>query len=410
MASFAMKSKVGKKGRAAIHANYIGREGKYERSAENEDLVFETSGNMPAWAAQNPIEFWKAADEHERANGSAYREFVMALPNELTLEQNVVLVKEFVDAELKNKAFSLAIHDKEAVFANKKQIHVHVMSSDRVDDGIARDPADYFKRANSKNPERGGCKKDNPQGTKTERKAMLKALRARWAALQNKHLEMAGHDVRVDHRSYEEQGIERTAEPHLGPGFIENMTPEAIDNFAAQRLAKDELVAWRAAEKAAVAELSTINMPGEINRLRIVEKERVLAEAKRAAERLIVTAQPIIKTRIEAPVFSNIAISEKPKTEESIEQYVERKMAQYAPEKTTIKIARLDESRTGMLKKIKTFAGKTYGIIDIGQRCVALFCHEFKDSQIGKTLGLKQKDGHCIVTDKSLDKTRGLGR
>ena len=39
------------------------------------------------------------------------------------------------------------------------QPHVHLMFNERLQDGIERDPEQYFKRYNSKNPERGGLKK-----------------------------------------------------------------------------------------------------------------------------------------------------------------------------------------------------------------------------------------------------------
>ena len=39
------------------------------------------------------------------------------------------------------------------------QPHVHLMFNERLQDGIERDPEQYFKRYNSKNPERGGAKK-----------------------------------------------------------------------------------------------------------------------------------------------------------------------------------------------------------------------------------------------------------
>jgi hypothetical protein len=62
------------------HADYISREGKYAREKDS-DLEHKESGNMPAWAAHKPSEFWKA-DTFERANGCTYREIEIALPRE----------------------------------------------------------------------------------------------------------------------------------------------------------------------------------------------------------------------------------------------------------------------------------------------------------------------------------------
>lgn len=56
MASYHLSVKVGGKGKALAHANYIAREDKYARRRD-EDLVHVESGNMPNWAAHKPAEF-----------------------------------------------------------------------------------------------------------------------------------------------------------------------------------------------------------------------------------------------------------------------------------------------------------------------------------------------------------------
>lgn len=53
------------------------------------------------------------------------------------------------------------------------------MYSERTRDGIERDPDQYFKRFNSKQPERGGCKKANTAKTEQEKVADLVARRSR---------------------------------------------------------------------------------------------------------------------------------------------------------------------------------------------------------------------------------------
>lgn len=90
------------------------------------------------------------------------------------------------------------------------------MYSERLQDGINRSPDQFFKRYNSKNPERGGCQKSNIAKTAEQRKTELVELRERFANLQNAYLEKYGHADRVDHRSLADQGIERSPEKHLG--------------------------------------------------------------------------------------------------------------------------------------------------------------------------------------------------
>lgn len=45
----------------------------------------------------------------------------------------------------------------------------------------------------------------------------IKSIRSHWAELANQHLAQAGHDVRIDHRTLKEQGIDRVPTVHLGP-------------------------------------------------------------------------------------------------------------------------------------------------------------------------------------------------
>jgi len=226
MATYHLSARIGQKGKAQAHAAYIAREGKYSGSNRYEDLEAKAYGNMPKWAEHNPAEFWKAADENERANGSTYRELEIALPRELTPQQRLDLVKDFIAQELGEKhAYQFAIHTPKAALEKGEQPHAHIMYSERIRDGIERDPEQYFKRYNAKNPEKGGAKKFSGGKSANELKAELLEQRERWATLQNLHLEKHGHSERVDHRSLKDQGIiEREAEKHLGGLGVRNTT------------------------------------------------------------------------------------------------------------------------------------------------------------------------------------------
>jgi len=147
MATYHLTAKIGKKGKAAA---YIASEGKYSGYDRYEDLEVTARGNMPEWAAHNATHFWQAADEHERVNGSAYREIEVALPRELTHGQRLELVQEFIEQELGDKhAYQFAIHMPKAALEKNDQPHAHIMYSERIMDGIACDPEHYFKRHNA---------------------------------------------------------------------------------------------------------------------------------------------------------------------------------------------------------------------------------------------------------------------
>ncbi|MBV0792644.1 MobA/MobL family protein, partial [Escherichia coli] len=241
MASYHCTVKTGAKGAALKHADYISRSGEYKSYKSREDLEFSSSGNMPSWAKKNPAELWKAADEFERKNGTAYREIEIALPRELTREQRIELVEDFVQKELGDRhAYQYAIHNPPGAIDGKEQPHAHIMFCERINDGIERDPQQFFKRANSKSPERGGAKKASIPQTAGERKAALVALRSRWADVQNEHLARHGHESRVDHRSLKEQGIKRTPEVHLGPVHAANLNEGQIAAIQEHRAARQQ--------------------------------------------------------------------------------------------------------------------------------------------------------------------------
>lgn len=227
MASYHLSVKVGAKGKAAAHAEYIEREGEYKLKHQ-EKLEATEHGNMPDWAQDDPNLFWRCADEFERKNGSTYREIEIALPRELTPQQRKDLVQVFVEHELGDKhAYTWAIHTPKASIEGGEQPHAHIMYSERIQDGIERGPDQFFKRYNSKQPERGGCQKSNTTKSAEQRKTELVELRERFADLQNAFLEEYGHTDRVDHRSLADQGIDRIPEKHLG--WIDSQKQESKD-------------------------------------------------------------------------------------------------------------------------------------------------------------------------------------
>jgi len=232
MASFHQRLKSGKKGSAADHAAYITRQGKY---SGREDLVFEEHGNMPNWAKGNPSVFWKTGDTYERANGAVYREHEIALPDELTRDQQKELAVNLITALVGDKPYQCAIHVPNSSLDGRPNAHLHLMFSDRVCDGIERPPEQTFNRYNAKNPERGGRKKDSGGKGPLALRDDVIAKRKTCADIQNAALEKYGHEARVDHRTLKEQRIDRKPERHLGPARIRNMSKEDKKQYSAQR-------------------------------------------------------------------------------------------------------------------------------------------------------------------------------
>jgi hypothetical protein len=266
MASYHCSVKVGSKGKAAAHAAYLSREGKYAVGERYEDLEATAYGNMPTWAKHNPGHFWSAADAYERANGATYREIEIALPRELTPDQRRDLVRDFVQQEIGDRhAYQWAIHCPRAALEGREQPHAHIMYSERTRDSIERDPDQYFKRYNAKAPERGGCRKDSA-GTEER----LQATRERWSSVQNTHLEHHHHAVRVDHRSLKEQGIDRVPEKHLGGRGVRLLDAHEVSALLERRVAEYEL------ERAQQHLSSVIDLSGDLAAAR-AERDRQLS-------------------------------------------------------------------------------------------------------------------------------------
>lgn len=259
MAVARLSVSIGKKGKAAPHALYIAREEKYAKPDDDlEKLEFKGHGNMPSWAQDRPSFFWKMSDEHERKNGTTYREHVISLPRELTALQRHRLVTDWIEQEIGDKhAYQYAIHNPPAMDGGE-QPHLHLMFSERLRDSIEREPDIYFKRYNSKNPERGGAKKANTPKLSADRKAELVAQRDRWEQLCNKHLELSGTDARINMKSLKEQGIER--EPF-------NLTMKQIKSDRYESVYKDLKQAERSSKLATEDVEDLIDVAAELERL-----------------------------------------------------------------------------------------------------------------------------------------------
>ena len=241
MATYHCSIKNGKTGNAKRHCEYILREGSYANGTKKEELVYKQFGNLPDWSAK-PTDFFAAADLYERKNGNAYTEFEIALPAELSLEENIKLVKRFVEENVgSNKAYCFAIHEKNAALDNdKRQPHAHIMFSERIIENKQNVKPDYqfFKRYNKKYPERGGYKKDDRFNTslKTGSENVLK-VRKSLEKIINEAYEKNGIDARVSCKSLRDLRSEamlkndkeqfdfydRPAQNHLGPKLANQM-------------------------------------------------------------------------------------------------------------------------------------------------------------------------------------------
>ncbi len=313
MAHYHCHVRPGPKGAGAEHAQYIERGGRFNAERYGEIGEHER-GNLPEWAGGSAARFFAAADEHERANGNEYREFENELTVELTDDERGALVRAFVAEQLGERhAYAWAIHE-----PHGHNPHVHIMFSERVRDGVERGPEQYFKRANSKHPELGGHAKTD-WFTGKGGPAAVEALRARWTEVQNLALERAGHEVRVDHRTLEAQGIEREAGQHRGPAVsglhARGQQAEVSVRREAERAVRQEAVLREPHHQELVAEL------------REVTREEVAGQRSAARERreLLPETDGDLRKDLERQVESDRR-EQIARVEAQVERRIERRM------------------------------------------------------------------------------------
>jgi Ti-type conjugative transfer relaxase TraA len=150
----------------------------------------------PAWLVADAQTFWNHVERCEmRVDSRLAREVEFALPRELTPEQNLALAREIIQEQFVRHGMiaHFAIHEEGE--GDDRKPHVHGMLTMRRvgPEGFSR----YKERA-------------------WDSVELLEEQRAGWAASTNRHLAMAGHEVRVDNRSYKRRGIELEPQPKVG--------------------------------------------------------------------------------------------------------------------------------------------------------------------------------------------------
>ncbi|MQW59521.1 Ti-type conjugative transfer relaxase TraA, partial [Sinorhizobium meliloti] len=183
--------------------------------------------DIPAWlkaaidgrsVAKASEALWNAVEAHEtRADAQLARELIIALPEELTRAENIALVREFVRDNLTSKGMvaDWVYHDKDG------NPHIHLMTALRplTEEGFG--PKKVPVLGEDGEPLRV-VTPDRPNGKIVYKlwagdKETIKAWKIAWAETANRHLALAGHEIRLDGRSYAEQGLDGIAQKHLGP-------------------------------------------------------------------------------------------------------------------------------------------------------------------------------------------------
>jgi hypothetical protein len=160
-----------------------------------------------AWS-QDRSTLWNAAEHAgRRRNSRLAREWLVLLPPELTSQQRIQLVRTFA-RELADKyrcAVDVCVH-KPRPGADRRNNHAHLLMTTRevTPDGLgARTSLEL------------GGRERHLLGIPGSSRDEYVAIRERWAQVTNQALQHAGVAARVDHRSFERQGINREPTPTI---------------------------------------------------------------------------------------------------------------------------------------------------------------------------------------------------
>jgi Ti-type conjugative transfer relaxase TraA len=149
----------------------------------------------PVWMKERD-KLWNTVELHEKRRDSQLaREVQFSLPRELTISQNIELTRDFINQEfVKNGMVAdIAIHNPHAS-DGEMQPHAHVLLTMReiTENG-------FGKKVRTWNE-----------------KSVLENWRTQCSEYMNKHLALNGHDLRVDHRSFKERGIDLEPQKKIG--------------------------------------------------------------------------------------------------------------------------------------------------------------------------------------------------
>ena len=178
---------------------------------------------LPQNAPQGFLErgtLWNSVEKIEKSkNSQLAREIEVALPKELDREKQINLVREYVKENFVKVGMcaDIALHDK-----NDGNPHCHILLTMRPlnEDKTwgAKSKKEYILDENGEKVKlkNGNYKTRKINTTDWNEQDKAEEWRKAWADITNKYLEENSIQEKVDHRSYQRQGIEQIPTIHLG--------------------------------------------------------------------------------------------------------------------------------------------------------------------------------------------------
>ena len=203
-------------------------DGQWKSGDHLERIVFKEimlPPNAPSAYADRQT-LWNAVDASEpRENAQTARRFIITLPKELSIEENIRLIRQYCQTQFVDKGMiaDVAVH-----FDGKDppNPHAHILCTMRSmnEQGQWNEKAkttyaldENGNRIMGKN---GKWKRIRVDTVDWNDRKYCEIWRHEWEVQQNAALEETGRSERVDMRSYERQCLEIAPQVHLGPAVF----------------------------------------------------------------------------------------------------------------------------------------------------------------------------------------------
>lgn len=201
----------------SLHDERLGQTFDFTDKAGVEYSEILAPPEAPPWVHDRET-LWNRVEAIERRKDSQLaREVRIAMPVELTRDQQITLLREFVRDTFVSRGM---VADAALHLDNPANPHAHILLSTRriTPEGFGAKRRDWNER--------------------TE----LMQWRQEWEEIHNQHLALAGFDIRIDHRSLETQGLDLVPGQKIGISAERQRQP-ALPRSLAERVAEQRAIA-----------------------------------------------------------------------------------------------------------------------------------------------------------------------
>ena len=202
----------------SLHDERLGQTFDYTRKVGIEYSQILAPPEAPSWVHDRQA-LWNGVEVSERRKDAQLaRQVIIAMPIELSPDQHIRLLRDFAQDTFVSRGMvaDVALH-----LDDRDNPHAHILLTTR-----------YVT------PEGFGLKRRD-----WNQDEQLEQWRAEWAEIQNKHLALAGFDLRVDHRTLDAQGIDLVPGRKIGISVERQKQPELPRNLAERIAERREIVA-----------------------------------------------------------------------------------------------------------------------------------------------------------------------